>query len=551
MTVFGGTKVDSAVVLNAQDEGPTSMLTWKSTVMSITPQNPPNRINVKVTIPLKVRPKVLKKQAHFCCIRGGPGGIWVVERVVADGRELHCRSAVPTETGKFEWEISPGVDGENMIVHNVSTSETAPIEMAFVTPLNFDARLTLFSMFDVNTVSQMFRADARLELMLPNISDANVKREYVEEFLEGMGLRRGQHVVQFLNVVEVVDEITHFAEYVENSLQADSHMDYRLNYRIRAIFTGQFVLQAFPFDQQELTIPIQLFLPKEKATLNVNYQNPSIFQVTNFQLSNVFHVATGNYIVANALFSDINESTTSKIYPRLNFSIILQRRGGYYITHIVIPVTIITYMGFLSFCLNNEGLPMDTGERLLISLTMVLTAVTYKFVVAGAIPQISYLTMLDYYVTFSFYYVCCISTINAFVTMEHEDEHSTIVIMMIMAGVYTLYNILWAIYCIFCIRWRDHDNEVMLNYHRVRLMVAKTFPNSKAGFQGRMFAEMMKELGIKEAPIQHAHGKTVDDHKVSILQPTHHAIKKIHHSIARSMSAGGGTLTGPLQEHIQ
>ncbi|RHY27268.1 hypothetical protein DYB32_006886 [Aphanomyces invadans] len=231
----------------------------------------------------------------------------------------------------------------------------------------------------------------------------------------------------------------------------------------------------------------------------------------------------------------------------MNFSIILQRRGGYYITHIVIPVTLITYMGFLSFCLDNEGKTIETGERLLISLTMVLTAVTYKFVVAGAIPQISYLTMLDHYVTFSFYYVCAISVANAFVTMGHEDEHAAFHVMVIMAAVYTTYNILWAVYFWLWIRRRDRANEAMLNYHRVRLMVTKTFPNSKAGFQGRMFAEMMRELGINEAPVNaHAAPHKKDppmDHKVSILHPTHHAIKKIHHSIKHNIS-------GPLEGHL-
>ncbi|RHY49030.1 hypothetical protein DYB38_009850 [Aphanomyces astaci] len=388
-----------------------------------------------------------------------------------------------------------------MIVRNVTTA-TVPVEVALATPLNFESRLTVFSLFDVNTVSQVFRADARLELMLPNISLANVKREHVEAFLSALGIHEG-HAVQFLNVVDIIGEIAHSSEYVENALQSDTHMDYRLIYRLRAILTGQFVLHAFPFDQQEMTIPIQLHLPRERAVLAVNYRNPSIFQVTNFQLSNVFHVATGNYVVASAFFSDINESTTSEIYPRMNFSILLQRRGGYYITHIVIPVTLITYMGFLSFCLDNEGKTIDTGERLLISVTMVLTAVTYKFVVAGAIPQISYLTMLDHYVSFSFYYVCAISVANAFVMIGHNGESRA--------------------------------------FH-VRLMVTKTFPNSKEGFQGRMFTEMMKELGIEEAHLGHRKKQPIN-HKVSILHPTHHAIKKIHHSIAQSVS-------GPQERQI-
>ncbi|CAK4762370.1 unnamed protein product [Aphanomyces euteiches] len=529
--IFNARARVESVVHNADIHGGTN-LNWRSVVMSYTHQDDmPNRIVVKVATQLKVRLQVLRKQTLLCCFRGGPGGVWIVEKLNGDGHEIQCRSAIPTETGMFEWEVSPPTstgEEDNMVVRNLSAA--MPIEMSLTTPLQFECRLTVFSMFDVNTVAQMFRADARLELMLPNISRTNVKREHVEQFLRAMGIQQAD-VVQFLNIVEIIDEVSMSAEYVENAHQSETLMDYRLCYRIRAIFTGQFALQAFPFDQQELTIPIQLHLSKERASLWVNYHNPSIFQVTNFQLSNVFRVATGNYVVANTCFSDINESTTAKIYPRVNFSIILQRQGGYYITHIVIPVTIITYMGFLSFCLNNEGKPMDTGERVLISVTMVLTAVTYKFVVAGSIPQISYMTMLDYYVTFSFVYVCCISIVNAFVLWEEEHQvMDPMTIMMIMASVYTAYNICWLIYFIMWIRQRDQKNEAMLNYHRVRLMVTKTFPSTKGGYQGRMFAEMMRDLGIKEAPINNKSARH-NEPKISILHPRHNTIKKLHDTI--------------------
>ena len=40
----------------------------------------------------------------------------------------------------------------------------------------------------------------------------------------------------------------------------------------------------------------------------------------------------------------------------------------------------------------------DVADRLSVSLTLVLTAAAYKFVVASMLPQISYFTMLDHYV---------------------------------------------------------------------------------------------------------------------------------------------------------
>eukprot|EP00966_Prymnesium_polylepis_P248373 5742394-Prymnesium_polylepis.1 len=43
----------------------------------------------------------------------------------------------------------------------------------------------------------------------------------------------------------------------------------------------------------------------------------------------------------------------------------------------------------------------DSGTRLSITLTLVLTAAAYKFAVSSMVPTISYLTLLDKYVLFS------------------------------------------------------------------------------------------------------------------------------------------------------
>ena len=52
-----------------------------------------------------------------------------------------------------------------------------------------------------------------------------------------------------------------------------------------------------------------------------------------------------------------------------------------------------------------DGSRLSTGDRLSVSLTLMLTAVAYKFIVATLLPQISYLTLLDAYL------LCCFALI--------------------------------------------------------------------------------------------------------------------------------------------
>ncbi|RHY74449.1 hypothetical protein DYB38_013334 [Aphanomyces astaci] len=153
MSMFSVQARIGSVVHNATEAKPHRSLGWKSTVTSYThmPAAPNHRMVLHVTVPLKLRAQVLKKQLHLVCITAGPGGIWVIEKITPDGREIQCRSAIPTDTGTFEWEAV--VDGDSMIVRNVTTA-TVPVEVALATPLNFESRLTVFSLFDVNTVGK-------------------------------------------------------------------------------------------------------------------------------------------------------------------------------------------------------------------------------------------------------------------------------------------------------------------------------------------------------------------------------------------------------------
>ncbi len=58
--------------------------------------------------------------------------------------------------------------------------------------------------------------------------------------------------------------------------------------------------------------------------------------------------------------------------------------------------------GPLSCAIEPDGSAMGTADRLGITLTLILTAVAYKFIVASSLPQVSYLTKLDIHVLLCF-----------------------------------------------------------------------------------------------------------------------------------------------------
>ena len=74
---------------------------------------------------------------------------------------------------------------------------------------------------------------------------------------------------------------------------------------------------------------------------------------------------------------------------------------------------VVTYLAAVSAgAVDSDGARMSTADRLSVTLTLMLTAVAYKFIVASALPQVSYLTSLDTYVLVCFLFLFLISVEN-------------------------------------------------------------------------------------------------------------------------------------------
>lgn len=85
------------------------------------------------------------------------------------------------------------------------------------------------------------------------------------------------------------------------------------------------------------------------------------------------------------------------MYPRMKFTLNLRRRPEYVLVNIVLPMLVLTSLTSISigFC-TIDGPWMDIADRLSV-LTLLLTAVAFKLVMASELPQVSYLTTLDKY----------------------------------------------------------------------------------------------------------------------------------------------------------
>ncbi|UJR10224.1 hypothetical protein I4U23_014437 [Adineta vaga] len=97
------------------------------------------------------------------------------------------------------------------------------------------------------------------------------------------------------------------------------------------------------------------------------------------------------------------------VYPFVLFTIQIRRRTLYYVINIVVPCVLISFMTVLGFLL-----PPDSGEKLTLQITILLSIVMFSLLISGIIPASS--TALPIIVTY-FTTLMCMCTMSVVATV--------------------------------------------------------------------------------------------------------------------------------------
>jgi hypothetical protein len=144
----------------------------------------------------------------------------------------------------------------------------------------------------------------------------------------------------------------------------------------------------------------------------------SVVQKEHFGMGNVWHLS--NRIRVHAYHSLHTASGNGELWPCINFTLLTGRRPEYFFWNVEIPMFVLTTLTAVTF-----GLPVeDISDRLGVSLTLVLTAVAYKLTVASAVPQVSYMTRLDKFISMCFLFISIAAVENAVVPAIPGADHS-------------------------------------------------------------------------------------------------------------------------------
>lgn len=110
-----------------------------------------------------------------------------------------------------------------------------------------------------------------------------------------------------------------------------------------------------------------------------------------------------------------------KSQAELKIILPVKRRYHFYLSNVVCIMGCLSLSGFTVFGIGTD----DLGSRSQVSLTLLLTAVAYKFVILDLLPKVSYSTYLDLYINFSFFFLFMLNVLNVIVAVTPQNESRT------------------------------------------------------------------------------------------------------------------------------
>jgi len=160
--------------------------------------------------------------------------------------------------------------------------------------------------------------------------------------------------------------------------------DGRVRYvqRLYGTYSLPLDLRRFPFDNQNLPV-----------TLVARYLPEDLKLVVDEQLFGVAeHLSNPNWLIGGP------EATSGeyKVLPgrsiaQLEILFPAERRSGYYVWKLVVPMSFVVFMSWAAFWLSPQNIAPRTG----LSATSMLTLIAFRLALGSSLPPIPYLTEFD------------------------------------------------------------------------------------------------------------------------------------------------------------
>jgi len=177
--------------------------------------------------------------------------------------------------------------------------------------------------------------------------------------------------------------------------------DITMRVRVVGEFMEPFDLGYYPWDCQRLTVRVAFLCrlngpcPVHIKPISETQGTEGLVDSSRFVFKNVFRLSS-TLGLENDVVGAVDEKKKERpnTFPAIAVTAFLHRRAEFHFYNLFCPMAAFLFMSFASL-----SVPIDeVGDRLELTLTLVLTAAAYKLAVTSVSPEVAYNTLLDYYV---------------------------------------------------------------------------------------------------------------------------------------------------------
>ena len=192
-------------------------------------------------------------------------------------------------------------------------------------------------------------------------------------------------------------------------VSSDGTVTRDLNASIR--LSAAFNLQRFPFDRQQLSFEIESFTWSSDELVFVDDATTTGFNAS-------FDMPEWTILSVTAREAQVDVVRSSRPFSRLILTIDIERKSGFYLWKVLLPLLLIVALSWSVFWMVNERF----GTRVRMSATGILTVVAFQFVASRNLPRVGYLTLMDKIMVISFLLLAVTVVESYFVSRYAEEE---------------------------------------------------------------------------------------------------------------------------------
>ncbi|XP_022088447.1 glycine receptor subunit beta-like isoform X2 [Acanthaster planci] len=261
-------------------------------------------------------------------------------------------------------------------------------------------RCNVISVGEIDTVKQQFDAEIFLGVKYKEPELKGLTREDVD--WEKMWSPR----IVFANA-EAIHSLECKHRILDHSDEVEGVPDAYVTYRMKATFKTLMDLVDFPVDFQRLTIKLMSDWPEVDVEFVKDMDIKDSIRMDVFSGCHEWELCP--VVAATPIRGTKLHTGSHRVYPKYHLTMYAKRKALYYFWNLALVLMLIVCLSFASFAVSAD----QPEDRLSVTLTLLLTAVAFKYVAAQALPPISYLTLLDKYVIFCLVFQCTAVCQNA------------------------------------------------------------------------------------------------------------------------------------------